>query len=37
MGMFAAQNKAKRDLENIKGLNLAAVKLMTVQMTNLLL
>jgi hypothetical protein len=31
MNMFAAEDKAKPDTENIRGLNLAAVKLTTVQ------
>jgi hypothetical protein len=35
MNMFAAQDKAKPDMENIKGLNLAAVKLTIVQVTKL--
>jgi hypothetical protein len=37
MNTFAAQGKAKPDIENIGGLNLAAVKLTTVQVTKLLL
>jgi hypothetical protein len=37
MNMFAVQDKAKPDKENMKGLNLAVVKLTTVQMTKLLL
>jgi hypothetical protein len=32
---FAVWDKAKPDTENIRGLNLAAVKLTTVQVTNL--
>jgi hypothetical protein len=32
---LAAQDKAKPDIENIRGLNLAAVNLTTVQMTKL--
>jgi hypothetical protein len=28
--MFAVQDKVKRDIENIRGLNLAVVKLTTV-------
>jgi hypothetical protein len=35
MIMFAAYDKAKPDIENLRGLNLAAVKLTTVQMTKL--
>jgi hypothetical protein len=35
MNMFAAQDKAKPDIENVRGLNLAAVKLTTVQITKL--
>jgi hypothetical protein len=35
MHMFAAQDKAKPDTGNIIGLNLVAVKLMTVQVTKL--
>jgi hypothetical protein len=35
MNMFAAQDKAKPDTENIRGLNLAAVKLMTAEVTKL--
>jgi hypothetical protein len=33
--MLAALGKAKPDTENIRGLNLAAVKLTTVQATEL--
>jgi hypothetical protein len=33
--MFAEQDKAKLVIENIRGLNLAAVKLTTVQVTKL--
>jgi hypothetical protein len=33
--MVAASDKAKPDIGNIKGLNLAVVKLMTVQVTKL--
>jgi hypothetical protein len=35
MNMFAVQNKAKSDMENITGLKLAVVKLTTVQKTKL--
>jgi hypothetical protein len=35
--MFTALDKAKPDTENIRGLNLAVVKLMTVEVTKLLL
>jgi hypothetical protein len=35
MNMFAVQDKAKPDIENIRGLNLAAVKLTTAQVTKL--
>jgi hypothetical protein len=35
MNMFAIKEKAKPDIENIRGLNLAVVKLTTVQMTKL--
>jgi hypothetical protein len=35
MNMFAVQDKAKPDVENIRGLNLAVVKLTTVQVTKL--
>jgi hypothetical protein len=35
MSMFAAEDNAKPGIENIRGLNLAAVKLMTVQVTTL--
>jgi hypothetical protein len=37
MNMFAAQDKVKRDVENIRGLNLVVVKPTTVQVTKLLL
>jgi hypothetical protein len=37
MKMFATLDKANRDIGNIKGLNLAAVKQTTVQVTRLLL
>jgi hypothetical protein len=37
MNMLQAQDKAKPDIENRKGLNLAVVKLLTVQVTKLLL
>jgi hypothetical protein len=33
--MFAAQDVAKSDIESIRGLNLAAAKLTTVQVTKL--
>jgi hypothetical protein len=33
--MFVTEDKAKPDTENTKGLNFAAVKLTTVQMTKL--
>jgi hypothetical protein len=33
--MFVVQNKTKQDMENIRGLNLEAVKLTTVQVTKL--
>jgi hypothetical protein len=33
--MFAVSDKAKPDIENIRGLNLAVVKLTTVQVTNI--
>jgi hypothetical protein len=33
--MFAVSDKAKPDMENIRGLNLAAVKLKTIQVTRL--
>jgi hypothetical protein len=36
MNMFAVQNKAKTDIENISGLNLAVVKFTTVHMNKLL-
>jgi hypothetical protein len=35
MDMFAIWDKAKPDIGNIRGLNLAAVKLMTVQVIKL--
>jgi hypothetical protein len=35
MNIFAAQDKAKPDIENIRGLNLAVVKLMTIQVIKL--
>jgi hypothetical protein len=35
--MFATYDKAKPDTENIRGLNLGAAKLTTVQVTKLLL
>jgi hypothetical protein len=35
MNMFAEQDKAKADRENISGLNLAAIKLTTAQVTKL--
>jgi hypothetical protein len=35
MNMFAVLDKAKPDIENIRGLNLAVVKLATVQVTRL--
>jgi hypothetical protein len=35
MNMFMVQDKAKPDIENIRGLNLAEVKLMAIQMTKL--
>jgi hypothetical protein len=35
MNMFAVQDKAKPDIENGRGLNLAVVKLTTVQVTEL--
>jgi hypothetical protein len=34
--MFAAQDKAKPDTENVRGLNLAVIKLTTIQVTKLL-
>jgi hypothetical protein len=37
MLMFATLDKANPDTENIRGLNLAAVKYTTVQVTRLLL
>jgi hypothetical protein len=35
MNVFEAYDKAKPDMENIRGLNLAVVKLMNVQVTKL--
>jgi hypothetical protein len=35
MNMFAVYDKAKPDIENIKGLILAVVKLTTVEVTKL--
>jgi hypothetical protein len=35
MNMFVVQDKAKPDTENIRGLNLAVVKLTTIQVTEL--
>jgi hypothetical protein len=35
MNMFVVKDKAKPDTENIRGLNLAVVKLTTVQVTKL--
>jgi hypothetical protein len=35
MNMFAVQDKVKPDVENIRSLNLAVVKLTTVQVTKL--
>jgi hypothetical protein len=35
MNMFAARDKAKPDIEDIRGLNLAAIKLTTVQVGKL--
>jgi hypothetical protein len=35
MNMFSVNEKAKPDTENIKGLNLAVVKLTAVQVTQL--
>jgi hypothetical protein len=35
--MFTAQDKAKPDIENIRGSNSAAEKLTTIQVTKLLL
>jgi hypothetical protein len=37
MKMFATLDKAKPDIENIRDLNLAAVRHTTVQVTRLLL
>jgi hypothetical protein len=35
MDIFAAEDKAKPDIENIRGLNLGVVKFTTVQVTKL--
>jgi hypothetical protein len=35
MNMFAVEDKAKPDIENIRGLNLSVVKLKMVQVTKL--
>jgi hypothetical protein len=35
MNMLAEEDKAKLDIENVRGLNLAVVKLTTVQVTKL--
>jgi hypothetical protein len=35
MNMFVVQDKAKPDVENVRGFNLAVVKLTTVQVTKL--
>jgi hypothetical protein len=35
MNMFALQDKVKPDIENVRGLNLAVVKLTAVQVTKL--
>jgi hypothetical protein len=35
MNLFAVYDKAKPDIENIRDLNLAVVKLMTVQVAKL--
>jgi hypothetical protein len=35
INIFTAEDKAKPDNENIKGLNLAVIELMTVQVTKL--
>jgi hypothetical protein len=35
--MFTTKDKAKPDIENTRGLKFAAVRLMTVQVTKLLL
>jgi hypothetical protein len=35
MDMFTVLDKAKPDIENIRGLNLAAAQLRTVQVTKL--
>jgi hypothetical protein len=35
MNMFAVQDKAKPDIANIRGLNLAVVKPTTIQVTKL--
>jgi hypothetical protein len=37
MNMFTAQDKAKTATENIRGLNLATAKLVTIQVSKLLL
>jgi hypothetical protein len=37
MNIFAVYDKVKPDIENISGLNLAVVKLTTVQVNKLLL
>jgi hypothetical protein len=37
MNMFATQDKVNPDIENVRGLNLVGVKLMTIQVTKLLL
>jgi hypothetical protein len=37
MDMFEVEDNAKPDIENVRGLNLAVVRLKTVQMTKLLL
>jgi Cu/Ag efflux protein CusF len=37
LNMSAAQDNVEPDTENVKGLNLEAVKIMTVQVTKLLL
>jgi hypothetical protein len=35
MNMFKVRGKVKPDIENIRGLNLAVVKLTTVQVTSM--
>jgi hypothetical protein len=35
MNMFAVYDKAKQDIENIKGLNLAVVQLTNIQVIKL--